>query len=175
MTVLILGILVGLDNLQVASAIGLLGLQPKRKWLLVAGFVFFETTMPLVGLLIGHKLNHSFESIAEWLGPGIMMALGLYILVREWMEKEPQDLANRKGMLLLLPLFMSLDNLLAGLGLGTSGYPVISTSITVGICAGSMCILGLFIGEKLRQLIPGNLEVVSGLYLIGVAVFLVMK
>lgn len=175
LTVLILGILVGLDNLQLASAIGLMGLKPNRKWMLAGVFAFFEVSMPLVGLLVGHKLNGTFADAAHWLGPGIMLALGLYILIRELLEKKRQDLINRRWMLLLLPFLMSLDNLMAGLGLGASGYPVVPTSITIGMCAGSMCLLGLFVGEKLRRLIPRNLEVISGIYLIGMAVFLMVN
>ena len=175
LTVLIFGILAGLDNLQLSSALGLMGLKGKRRWLLVSVCAFFELIMPLIGLLIGKELNSSFAEFAHWLGPVIMMGLGLYILIRELMEKEQPDLANRPWVLLMLPFLMSLDNLFAGLGLGTSGYPVVSTAITVGICAGSMCFLGLFVGEKLRRLIPKNLEVISGIYLIGMAVFMMVN
>ena len=172
MTVIfILGILVGLDNLQISSAIGLMGLKPKRRWLVVLLFVLFEVSMPLLGLLIGHKLNSSFENIAEWVGASILISLGLYILISEWMEKENQDLVNSKWLLIILPFVMSLDNLVVGVGLGTAGYPVVSTSIIVGLCAGSMCFLGLIIGEKFRGLKWINVELLSGFYLIGLGVY----
>jgi putative Mn2+ efflux pump MntP len=174
-TVLILGILVGLDNLQIASAIGLMGLKPSRRVFLISAFVFFEVSMPLVGLLVGNQLNMQFQTVAEWLGPSIMISLGVFIIVREIMNKEHHDFISNKWMLILLPFFMSLDNLLAGIGLGTSGYPIISTSIVVGICAGTMCLLGLLIGDKLRKLIPNKIELISGLYLILLAVFLIVN
>ena len=177
-TIIILGVLVGLDNLQLASAIGLAGLDPKRRLLLVVAFVFFEVSMPLLGMLIGHRLNSDFEFVAEILGPVILIALGLYILIKEFFEKEDEEkksVINKGWLLLILPLVMSFDNLIAGIGLGTSGYPVISTSIVVGICAGSMCLIGLFIGEKLRKLIPANLEMLSGFYFIGLALVLIFS
>lgn len=176
--IIILGVLVGLDNLQLASAIGLAGLEPKRRLLLVVAFVFFEVSMPLLGMIIGHRLNSDFEFFAELLGPVIMIALGLYIIINEFIEKqevkEDKKVINKGWLLLMLPLMMSFDNLIAGIGLGTSGYPVISTSIVVGICAGSMCLLGLFIGEKMRKLIPANLEMLSGFYFIGLALVLIL-
>lgn len=175
-SVIILGLLVGLDNLQLASAFGLAGLQPKRRLLLVMSFVFFEVSMPILGMLIGHQLNENFESVAELLGPIIMIALGLYIIFTEFFqnEEEEKSLVNKGWVIIMLPLMMSFDNLIAGIGLGSSGYPVLSTSIVVGICAGSMCLLGLFSGEKLRKLIPANLEMLSGFYFIGLAVFLIL-
>ncbi len=139
--------------------------------MMIMTFVFFEVTMPFVGMLIGTRLNSSFENIAHLLGASILISLGLYILIREWREKEGQDLVNRKWFLIMLPFFMSLDNLVAGLGLGTAGYPVISTSIIVGACAGCMCFLGLFIGEQFRKIVPVKIEIFSGIYLIGLGIF----
>jgi putative Mn2+ efflux pump MntP len=133
--------------------------------------------MPLVGMLIGHQLNESFEFVAELLGPAIMIALGLYIIVTELLEKNQsnrKNIVNKGWMIILLPLMMSFDNLIAGVGLGTSGYPVISTSIVVGICAGGMCLVGLFIGERLRKWIPSYLEMLSGFYFIGLALVLIL-
>jgi len=172
--IFILGILVGLDNLQISSAIGLMGLKENRRWMVVLLFVLFEVSMPLVGLLIGHKLNSSFGDVAEWIGASILISLGLYILISEWMEKENQDIINSKWLLLLLPFIMSLDNLVVGVGLGTAGYPVISTSIIVGLCAGSMCLLGLIIGEKIRDFKWIKVELLSGFYLIGLGVYSVL-
>ena len=91
------------------------------------------------------------------------------------MEKEKKGIINSKWLLLLLPFLMSFDNLFAGLGLGTAGYPVVSTAIIVGLCSGIMGLLGLIIGKKVRSLIPGKIELVSGLYFIGLAVFLIVK
>ncbi|MDF1698270.1 MAG: manganese efflux pump [Saprospiraceae bacterium] len=169
--IFILGILVGLDNLQISSAIGMMGLKKERRWLVTLLFVLFEVSMPLIGLLIGHKLNSSFEHIAEWIGASILISLGAYILISEWLEKEEEDIINKKLVLILLPFIMSLDNLVVGVGLGTSGYPILSTSIIVGLCAGTMCFLGLLIGDKLRNINWWKIELVSGFYLIGLGIY----
>lgn len=130
--------------------------------------------MPLVGMLIGNQISVEFQFVAEWLGPVILIALGLYILISELLEKESEDLVNKRWMILTLPFVMSLDNLMAGIGLGTTGYPIVSTSVIIGVCAGTMCLVGLLIGEKMRKLLPSNIEVFSGFYLIGLAVFLII-
>jgi|SRR6185436_1689011 len=173
--VFILGLLGGIDNLQIASAAGLLGLHPKRRWILIISLIFCDVAMSLAGLLIGIKINILFENIVQWLGPAFILALGIYTLTRELLEKENHHIINKNWVLIFLPLIMSIDNLLAGIGLGTTGYPVISTFIIMGICSGVMCMLGLLLGEKVRSLLPGKVEIISGVYLIGLAVFLVIK
>lgn len=171
MTILLFGILVGLDNLQLASAIGLAGLKPQRKWGLILAFAFFEMTMPLLGMILGNQLHGPIEEIGSWLGPLMLFSIGLIIVVRAVMEKEEAPIFDSKWVLISLPFLMSLDNLFAGFGLGTAGYPVLLTSLVVGLCAGSMCFIGLFLGEYVRRFLPGKVEVVSGLYLIGLAAF----
>ncbi len=177
--VFILGIVGGLDDLQVSSAVGLMGLERKRRWALVAPFMFFDALMTLAGLLIGHKLSTRFEDVAHLLGPAIILVLGIYILVQELTGNENQnllpELANSRWLRLGLPLLMSIDNLFAGLGLGTAGYPVVPATMIVALCSGLMCLIGLVIGKKVRALIPMKIEIVSGIYLIGLSVFLYIK
>lgn len=124
-TVFILGILGGIDNLQVSSALGLMGLKRQRRLLIMVPFVFFDTVMSFLGLLIGNKLNLIFERIADWLGPGFIIFLGIYIIVKEYREDEIAAITNKRWFMLMLPVLMSFDNLFAGLGLGTAGYAVI--------------------------------------------------
>ena len=171
-TIFILGILVGLVNLQISLAIGL---KSNRLCIAITAFAFFEMTMPLLGLLIGNKINSSFQNIAEWLGPIVMLALGVYVIANELMEGEKKDVINNKWMLISLPFLMSLDNLVSGIGLGTVCCPVLSASVIVGFCTGFMCFFGLFLGEKVRNRILKNIEFVSVIYMVIVAVFWITK
>jgi putative Mn2+ efflux pump MntP len=176
--IIIIGLLVGLDNLQLASAMGLAGFDPKKKFLLMVSFIFFEVSMPLVGMMIGHQLNDNFEFVAELMGPAVMITLGAYIIFTEFFNKnkteQRKNVVSNGWMIVLLPLLMSFDNLLAGVGLGSSGYPVVSTSIIVGICAGGMCLLGLVVGTQVRKWVPRNMQMISGFYFIVLAVVLIL-
>ena len=174
-TVLILGIFGGTDSLQVASAMGMAGMKRHRRWLLAASLVFFDTLMTFIGLGIGHGLSSLFERFSNWLAPVCILALGIYIVVRELTETDDIELVNKKWLLIVLPLVMSIDNLFAGLGLGTAGYPVVSTALILGLCSGLMCRAGHLIGNKLRSLVPGKMGIIGGLYLVGLAIFLLIK
>ena len=55
----------GLDTLAIAIALGLQGHSPLRPALL---FVVFETTMPLIGIVIGRVVGLWFETPAAYLG-----------------------------------------------------------------------------------------------------------
>jgi len=55
----------GLDTLAIAIALGIQGHSPLRPALL---FVVFETTMPLIGIVIGRVVGLWFETPAAYLG-----------------------------------------------------------------------------------------------------------
>lgn len=58
--VVLLFLSLGLDTLAVAVGLGLSGL-PRSQWRRVGlTFAFFEGLMPVVGLLVGHRLSHAF-------------------------------------------------------------------------------------------------------------------
>ncbi|MFT7603836.1 MAG: putative Mn2+ efflux pump MntP [Saprospiraceae bacterium] len=170
----ILGFLVGLDNLQVVSGLGLFGIDRKRKWILVFAFAFFEMCMPLLGLVIGQQLQEYTGTVAELLGPLILFVLGSAIIIMELMGKEINTMINNPWMLLGLPLFMSFDNLFAGVGLGVLGFPILLSALVIGIFSGGLSFLGLFLGDKIRKYIPGKAELLSGSYMIGLSIFFLL-
>jgi len=169
--IVILGFLVGLDNLQVVSGLGLFGVDKRRKWMLLISFAFFEMCMPLLGLAIGNQLEGYIGAIAEFIGPLILFILGSTIIIMEILGKETRAVIDNPWMLIGLPFFMSFDNLFAGMGLGTLGYPVFLSALIIGVLSGGLSFIGLFFGRKIRKFIPGKIEILSGSYLMGLAVF----
>lgn len=180
LTVITFGIIIGLDNLQVASSLGLLPFKSYRKWLVAAAFGFFEAIMPLIGLLAGHLLSESFESWVEWLAPIVLITCGLLIIYTTWKEQDEKlETVNNRWILLGLPFCLSFDNLFAGVGLGVLGFPIASTAIILGSISAAMCFLGIFIGQKARAWIKAALpfqpEMLSGIWLLVIAIIMIFK
>jgi putative Mn2+ efflux pump MntP len=79
-------------------------------------------------------------------------------------------LVNSRHMLFGLPLSLSLDNLLAGVGLGSIHYPVLLSALVMGLVSAAMSCAGLYLGNWLRRFVPKRTEVVVGAYLCVLAV-----
>lgn len=165
----VLAILVGLDNLQVSASVGLMPVRPARKWLIAAAFGLCEGLMPLAGLLLGKALHQGFESWVEAAEPVILLACGGAILVLALREQDSERFANSRWLLFGLPLSLSFDNLFAGLALGTLGYPVVFAALVVGLVSTSLCVAGLYLGGRLRRWLPDRAELLSGAYLVLLA------
>ncbi|MDJ0901620.1 MAG: manganese efflux pump [Xenococcus sp. MO_188.B8] len=170
----IFAFLVGLDNLQVASAIGLMPIRSSRKWAIAISFGLCEAIMPLVGLMGGHLLHQSFNEIAQIFGPLILFTCGLLIMYLAWKEQDVTEVANSNWTFWGLPLSLSMDNLFAGVGLGSMGYPILFSALVIGLVSGSMSLGGMFLGRWFRRRITWNVDLLSGAYLVFISGFFLL-
>ena len=163
------GVLAGLDNLQVSAALGVSRPRRGRLLLLAGAFAACEALMPLVGMALGGALRRMLPAL-ETAGPVVLLLCGAAILVHALREGDAREVVEGRWIL-GLPITLSLDNLVAGMGLGTAGYPVLSSALVVGAISGTLCVAGLFTGSWLRRWVPGRPEVWSGAFLVVLALF----
>jgi putative Mn2+ efflux pump MntP len=168
--VFVLGLLVGLDNLQVGAGLGLVRMSLPRRWAFAAVFALCETAMPLAGLAMGRAVANAAAAWADSIGIAVLGICGLLIVLLSLRgEGVEEKLAGSNLALAGLPLSLSLDNLAAGVGLGSLGFPVIASALIIGMMSGSLCALGLFAGARLRRWMPARAELWSGVYLLALA------
>lgn len=161
-----LGVLAGLDNVQVAAAISMAPLTRARRILFAIAFSVCEIASPLIGLLLIGSVRPQLDRFA----PLIVVACGLVILFLAFRDKdELQRLVNRRWTLVGLPLSLSFDNLVIGISLGALDVPLPLAAATIGCVSAAMCVLGIIGGARLRRWIPEHAAVVSGLYLLVIA------
>lgn len=163
---LLFGLLSGLDNLHVAATLGASGVRRGRLLALAAAFALCEAGMPLVGLAAGSLLHDTFFRGLGMVGPLVLLGCGVVILVQA-LREGPETVDLGRGWIFALPLSLSLDNLLAGVGLGSAGYPVLLSALVVGGVSGAMCLSGLFFGAWVGRWLPGRAEVLSGAVLVA--------
>ncbi len=163
------GVLAGLDNLHVSAALGVSRPRRGRLLLLAGAFAACEALMPLVGLAVGGALRRTLPALAT-VGPLVLLLCGAAILVHALREGDAREVVEGRWMM-GLPITLSLDNLFAGVGLGSAGYPVVASALIVGLISGTLCVAGLFAGAWMRRWVPGRAEVWSGAFLVVLALF----
>lgn len=171
--IILLGVLAGADNLQVAAAISMAPLSRGRRALFALAFSICEIATPLIGLLLIHSLNQRFGHWMDRVAPLVVVACGIIILVLAATDRdELEKLVNARWTIAALPLSLSLDNLLIGVSLGAFRYPLPLAAATIGAVSAVMCIAGIFAGARIRKWVPRQASVISGLYLIVIAAFM---
>jgi manganese efflux pump family protein len=169
---LTLAVLVGLDNLQVSAALGLMAFPPGRRLRLAVAFGLCEGLMPLAGLALGHGLLRALGPWPERVEAAVLLACGAAILLFALRERRPEtnaagtSAAGRRWLLYGLPLSLSLDNLLAGVALGATGSPLVLSALVIGAVSTALCLAGLFGAARLARRLPGEAGAWSGAFLV---------
>lgn len=168
---LLLGVLAGIDNLQVAAAMSVAPIARTRRMLLLAAFATCEIASPLIGVTLAHFLRTRFDVAFDGIGPFVVIACGVTILVLALREKDEdaEAIVNSRWTLIGVPLSLSLDNLLIGVSATTLGYPLALAALVIGATSATLCAIGVIAGARISRLIPGRAEVVSGVALIIIA------
>jgi manganese efflux pump family protein len=142
----------GLSNFAAAIGIGLSGVDGRVRIRVAIIFGFFEAAMPLLGLLVGHRVAGSIGSAASYLGGGLLIATGLYAFARARMGAAP-EVAGRTntGKLILAAAALSIDNLVVGFALGAHGVQLAEAVIVIAVVSVGMSLVGLEIGRRFSR------------------------
>ncbi|HEY6141558.1 MAG TPA: manganese efflux pump [Thermoanaerobaculia bacterium] len=169
--IILLGVLAGSDNLQVAAAIGMAPLTRARRAAFAVAFALCEIGMPLLGLLLMASLHPRFGARIDRAAPLILVACGVVIIVLALTDRdELRTFVNRRWIVAALPPLLSLDNLLIGISLGALHVPPALAAVTIGSVSASMCLAGLAGGGRIRRWLPAHADLLSGIYLIAIAI-----
>jgi putative Mn2+ efflux pump MntP len=173
-TLLLLGFALGLDSFRVSISLGPLALSSVRQWQIALMVGLCDAFAPLVGLVAGRSLVEAIGPWTEYLGPLVIGGYGLYVvyLTRRF---EEGGVTNDRWMLFGLPLVLSLDNLVAGIGLGVLGFPIFFAALIIGAISSLMALVGLKLGNIIGRLLPIRSDLLSGVALVFVAVTLVLN
>ena len=172
-SLLILGTVLSLDNFRLAIALGAFKLSWRGALRIAVVFGLWDGISPLVGLLIGRYFGQEIGPAAEIVGPIVLLVYGLYLVVRSLQTEAPEDLDERMA-LFGIPLSLSLDNLLAGAGLGMLGFPPVFTAAVFGTITALMTFVGLQLGGVVARFVPVRSDLLSGAGLSIMAVVLVL-
>lgn len=171
-TLLLLAITLSLDSFRASLGLGATRLRPARQAQIAIAFGLCDGLAPLVGLLVGHSLVEYAGGWVEYLGPLVLCAYGVYVIVvSRWGAREEASEESR-WVVLGLPLSLSLDNLIAGTSLGMIGFPLWLTVVVIGAMSSLMSLAGLWLGRRAVNFLKLKTETLGGVALILIAITL---
>jgi manganese efflux pump family protein len=172
--VLALGFFLTLDNFRSSIAIGTIPFSFRRAVQIALVFGVWDGLAPLVGGALGHYVGTVIGPIADYVGPALLGIYGIYLLLGALRKPAPDEIDQPWVTLFGMPLSLSVDNLLAGAGLGLLGFSPFIPAAAFGAMTAVMSLAGLCIGRFAARLIPIRSDLVSGISLLTAAVVLPM-
>jgi manganese efflux pump family protein len=168
--VILLGLVLGLDSFRLSLGLGMFKPSTGRQIAQALAFGLCDGLALLVGLAFGRALMDVFNPWVKYVGPVAVALYGLY-LVRVARDHEGTEW-NAQWMMFGLPLCLSLDNMVAGAGLGMFDYPVLLSPVIIGLLSGLMSFVGLWLGHAIGNRLPFKAELVGGVTLLVLSAIL---
>jgi putative Mn2+ efflux pump MntP len=167
----------GLSNFAASIGIGAGQVDARTRLRVGVIFGFFETGMPILGLLLGRSLATTLGQAAHWLGAALLIATGGYAVMQAIRSPAAgtdawhiSPTSQTTGRLLVAGLALSVDNLAVGFALGTFHVNLAVAAIVIGVVSVAMALVGLELGGRIGARVGDRGELVGGLVLIGVGI-----
>lgn len=170
--VLALGLFLSLDNFRSSIAIGTIPFKFRRAVQIALVFGVWDGIAPMAGGVLGHYVGRMIGPIADYIGPALLGIYGLYLLLGALRKPAPEEIDQPWVTLFGMPLSLSVDNLLAGTGLGLLGFSPFIAALAFGVMTAVMSLAGMCIGRFAARLIPLRADLVGGISLVSAAIVL---
>jgi putative Mn2+ efflux pump MntP len=169
-------LLLGLDSLLVCLAVGALPEGNMRRHRLALSFALCDGLASLIGSVAGVERLRSFLPWSEGLGLAAVAAYGIYVLYLAWRcQGLTMSPCAARWLVFSLPICLSLDNLVAGIGPEASGVPVGLVALIFGVMSGGLALLGIGVGSALGAHARRRTGWLGGTLLLLVSGFLTMR
>jgi len=175
----VLGFVLSLDNFRTAVILGPLRFPWRHALQVAVVFGSFDGVAPLVGILVGHDAGQEIgDGIADHVGAAALGLYGLFLRARALRTARQEELAaEHRWSIFGLPVPLSLDNVIAGTGLGLLGLSPLVPATLFGAITALMTLVGLQLGRVISRFIRIRLrwDVVVGVALIIEALMLGLR
>jgi putative Mn2+ efflux pump MntP len=163
----------GLDTFAVAVGLGISGLPQRDRIRFGLSFALAEGIMPLIGFFVGQVIASALGNLASYLAIALLLAVGIYTLWEALHEEDEREYAAASlPRLLALALSVSLDELAVGFSLGLLHIPIALAVVLIALQALILTYIGTAVGRYIGETVAERAEMLSGIVLTLLAVFL---
>ncbi len=153
----------GLDTLAASAAIGASG-RGRSGWQLALRFAAAEAVMASIGLVAGYQIAMRAARPAGWIGGGLLVAIGVWMLIEAITGRDQAGEAGRIGLMAVLSV--SIDELAAGAAFGLIGASPLLAVVLIALQSVAFTFIGLRVGSVVGRRLGNAAEPV------GAAIFL---
>jgi manganese efflux pump family protein len=172
-TLLVLAIGLSVDSFAVSVSSGLILSEITfRKAMRIAfSLAFFQGLMPIIGWLIGKKIEFLVESFDHWLAFSLLAIIGGKMIWESF--KHNIDSAEKINplqpkALLAMSVATSIDALVVGISFAFMQIDMVLATFIIGSTTFFFSMLGILFGKKMGARFGERMEVLGGIVLIAI-------
>lgn len=159
-SLIIIGIALAMDAFGASLSIGINSrIERRNKVDYLISFGFFQTSLFLVGGILGNLCNTYIIPLSKILG-GIVLAIIGILMIIDGLKNNKESLLTKNSMIIILGISVSIDAMVVGF---TAFYEIGSLivlflySIIIGLITLLICSLGFYLCRYFRKInLPGK-------------------
>ena len=147
-------------------------------------FGLFQGGMPLLGWILGFSFKDYIEAIDHWIAFIVLGFIGFNMIKGFFEERKEEkseleisattnesDVSNKE--IIMLAIATSIDALAVGISFAFLNVNIVPAASLICIITFLVCLIGVFVGNKVGDIFNGYAELVGGviLILIGFSIF----
>ncbi|MCU0857124.1 MAG: manganese efflux pump MntP family protein, partial [Pontiellaceae bacterium] len=133
--IIVLAVVLGIDAMSVAMAIGACGCTFKQGCRLSFFFGLFQFIMPIIGWFLGRTIVSLVQKFDHWIAFGLLFIIGAKMLYEAFKPEDEEDTKCDRTTgwhVIALSVATSIDALGAGLGMGILNTSMLYPSTIIG-------------------------------------------
>ena len=147
-------------------------------------FGLFQGGMPLLGWILGFSFKDYIEAIDHWIAFIVLGFIGFNMIKGFFEERKEEkseleisattnesDVSNKE--IIMLAIATSIDALAVGISFAFLNVNIVPAASLICVITFLVCLIGVFVGNKVGDIFHGYAELVGGviLILIGFSIF----
>jgi putative Mn2+ efflux pump MntP len=166
----LIGVGLSMDAFAVSICKGLSVPRATPRHALTAGLYFggFQALMPLVGYLLGSRLESLITSVDHWIAFLLLGFIGFNMVRESRSGEEEEEVSNSFGFRAMLPLAVatSIDALAVGITFAFLGVEILPAIALIGATTFVFSAVGVLAGNTLGCRFQARAQLLGGLVLI---------
>lgn len=167
--IFLIAIALSMDAFAVSICKGLSVQKAELKHMLTAGLYFgaFQAIMPLIGFLLGFKLERFIVSVDHWIAFVLLAIIGGN-MIKEALSGDEQEHDASFSFKAMLPLAVatSIDALAVGISFAFLGVDIVMAAVLIGVTTFVLSAVGVWVGNAFGAKYKSKAELAGGIVLI---------
>lgn len=141
-------------------------------------FGIFQSFMAVIGWLAGRSVIEFISGYDHWLAFGLLVIIGVRMIWQSFRDRdEDRGKKNMASWLILITLSIatSIDSLAVGLSFAFVEFNIVIASITIGVTAFIITLIGILIGKRVGVLVGERAETIGGIILIIIGLRILLE
>ena len=141
-------------------------------------FGLFQGIMPLLGWAIGGLFYDKISKFDHWIAFGLLFFIGIKMILdaREFGKCDIKGKCEKDSNIIVLGIATSIDALAVGFSFSLlPGLNIYFSIAVIGIITFILSSVGVYLGNKVGQLLGAKAEYMGGIILIGIGIKMLIQ